>query len=134
MYLKSIEEALSAPLLMRNWQETLNEWTDAGPGQAQAVLERMVILRDEFVQASRDIDDPETLDMVAAIRYIGLKSHWIMLNTQVNYIMAFKGETDMALAYQASLVSQLLEVLERLIDEQDVTRIIEFLSQPVTAK
>jgi len=134
MELCSIERALLAPELRRNWEDTLAEWTEAAPGQAEAILDRMVSVRDEFLQAARDIDDPETLDMVAAIRYIEMKSHWIMLNTQVNYITVFKGETDLGIAYQASLVSQLLEALEKLIDEQDVHRIIEFLSEPLTLR
>ena len=134
MTLQKIEVALMAPGLERDWRDTLAEWTDATPEQAAMVLRRIFSLRNEFLQAARDIADPETLEMVTAIHYIELKCHWIMLNTQVNYRTVFKEETDMSLAYQASLVSQLLEALERLIDEDDVDRIIQFLAEPVALK
>lgn len=69
--------------------------------------------------------------MVVAVRFIELKSHWILLNTQINYKLVSKGEVDMSLAYRASLISQLLEALEHLIEPEDIDRIIDFLSEPL---
>ena len=132
MRLAEIESVLTAPELEQNWRDTLAEWPDATPAQTNEVLEWTMALRDQFLEAAREIDDEETLEMITAIRYIEMKSHWILLNTQINYSMVSKGEADMALMYRASLVTQLLEGLERLIDQEAVERIIDFLSEPVT--
>ncbi|MGI4788642.1 MAG: hypothetical protein ACRYFS_07305 [Janthinobacterium lividum] len=134
MELTTIEAALMAPQLMQDWKDTLEEWTAATPLQSLTVLNKIIAQRDEFLQAARDIDDSETLDMVAAIRYIELKCHWIMLNTQINYLAVFRGETDMSAAYYASLISQMLEPLEHLIGEEDIHRILDFLTQPLMPK
>jgi hypothetical protein len=132
MLLHVMETALASPTLIENWRDTLKEWTEASEEQRAAIFDWTMAMRDQFLEASRDIDDPETLDMVLAVRYIEMKSHWILLNTQINYGLASKGEADMNLAYRASLISQLLEALELLIEPEDIDRIIDFLSEPLS--
>ena len=131
MLLQVIEAALNAPDLVQNWRDTLAEWPDATPDETREVFGWAISLRDQFLEAAREIDDPETLDMVLAIRYIELKSHWILLNTQLNYSMVIKGYADQSVVYRASLVSQLLAVLEQLIDDTNRDRIIAFLTEPI---
>jgi hypothetical protein len=131
MQLKTIIEALSVPALEQRWVETLAEWSDAPAGEADACRKWVCSLRDEFLQAAIDIDDEETLDTVTAVRYIELKSCWIMLNTQIGYRVAVKGINADTLAYKASLVSQLLECIEGLLDAEILERILSFLAEPI---
>ncbi len=133
MDLQVIEACLNAPELVQEWRDTLLGWTETVPSERADVLNWAVTLRDQFLETAREIDDPETLDMVLIVRYIELKSHWILLNTQINYEMVRKGHNNQKAVYQASLVSQLLAALEPLIDEDHIERIIEFLTEPVNS-
>ena len=132
MQLYVMEALLTAPTLIQSWRDTLAEWSEATEAEREQVFKWAVNLRDQFLEAARDIEEPETLDMVSAVRYIELKSHWILLNTQINYGLVSKGKADMCLAFRASLISQLLETLEHLIEAGDIDRIIEFLSEPLS--
>ena len=134
MQLQFIEATLLDPQLVCGWKETLMGWEGATRQQVADVITWVAAQRDQFLTAVRDINDPETLDMVVAVRYIELKSHWIMLNTQINYVSASGGEPSMSLMYRASLITGLLEMLERMIDEDDIERIISFLTEPVSLK
>ena len=134
MQLQFIEATLLDPQLVNNWKETLMGWEGATRQQVAGVITWIAGQRDQFLEAVREINDPETLDMVVAVRYIELKSHWILLNTQINYVCASGGEPNMVLMYRASLITGMLEMLERMIDEDDIDRILSFLTEPVGLK
>ena len=85
------------------------------------------------VAAARDIEEPEELELTTVIQYIELKSHWIKLNTQLNYQMFKRGESDRATMFRAALISSTLSRIEPLIADADIRRITDFLANPIDA-
>ena len=128
---KKIQAVLLNPEIETIWMDCLAGWEDGTKEQIATVLQIVRDLRDRFIEMANDVDDPETLATSVAVRYIELKSRWIMLNTQIQFRTVRGDELDMAQVYEASLTSLLLEKFEELLDFSDVTKITSFLSQPI---
>jgi len=88
-------------------------------------------LAEDFLMLLKDIDDPEQIDATTAIHYIEIKSHWIALNTRMNYQLARQGQADPTIVLKGAAVSQFLATLEPLIKSADIDAITQFLSEPI---
>ncbi len=88
-------------------------------------------IRADLLRVVDDVEDDIEMVHLTAIRYIELKSHWMTLNTQINYRLVKSGIFDPELSMRASLTSGLLMLLERFVDTRDVDRITTFLAQPL---
>ncbi|MEM1125586.1 MAG: hypothetical protein AAGI71_02965 [Bacteroidota bacterium] len=128
--LQQLEDALVNGDLDDRWTSSLETW-DTTPVERAQALALVAQLRDQFIEAARDIEDEDELPTTAALEYIQLKSRWYRLNTQMNYQLFKQGEASPDVQYQGTLVSQLLAEIEPFIDPQDVSRITQFLTDPI---
>ena len=77
--------ALTGPELTSAWTEALANWTDSTPARRGDVRDHVVGLRDHLLHVLADIDNEPEREAVATLFYIGLKSHWMVVNTQFAY-------------------------------------------------
>ncbi|MFN3200761.1 MAG: hypothetical protein ACE366_20350 [Bradymonadia bacterium] len=124
--------AIKAESLEQVWHETLDHWEDAEAQDRQRVYAWASGLRDQFVDHLIEVDDDEELIFAIALRYIELRCHWQMLNTQLNYQMFRRGECSPELQMRSSTLSQLIERISPFITDEDTARIGEFLLAPVS--
>ena len=132
MEIQRIEDMLGNATLEHNWKESLATWNAAPEQQVTGVLAWVSGLRDHFLQVVREVEDPDEIDYTLAIRYIELKSHWIMLNTLMAYQNFRFGEADIETAHRASVLSYLLEATEPLLNQADISQITAFLVEPIS--
>jgi len=132
--LDEIESTLLDDELTRIWTSCLEGWVEGSLEQRAEVLAWVQARRDDCLTVAREVREGEDLAYVLAIRYIEFKSHWIMLNTQINYRLEHRGTLDSQSAYQASLISLLMQALEPLLDRRDIESISSFLSQPLLSQ
>jgi hypothetical protein len=122
---------LQNPVLESIWKEMLAGW-DTAKGDEREVLEDWVRRkRDEFLSFAGECIEEEELEQYAALQYIEMRASWQAINNRINYAMVRTGETDSRLVYRSALMSQLLGVLEGVLDAGSVSRIMHFLSEPV---
>ena len=119
--------------LSLEWEECMDSWIEGTAEEKRAALTWIHDYRDRCVSAYEDVDDLEAMYTLAAVNYVELKSHWILLNTQINYQNANRGAADMGIAVRASMITTLLLALEEALATDDVDTIISFLSEPVHA-
>lgn len=131
MEVATLEASLLDPGIEATWTDCLSGWVEATAAERQAVLDWAKGLREEFLQVARDVDDPDEVDYALAIRYIELKSHWIMLNTQINYQTVHRGGAGQELLFRASLISLLVLAIEPLLKSADIDKITDFLAEPI---
>ncbi len=112
-------------------RESLLSWDGADPAKVARTVAWVLHLREDLVVLLKTIDDPEQIAETLAINYIELKTRWIALNTKINYQMFRTGAPDAETACRGSACSMLLADVERLLNEGDITKITEFLAQPV---
>lgn len=109
----------------------LSSWKGAEPNQidkALAFVERTTL---RLIDVLTTVEDPQEISVLIAINYIELKTHWIALNTKINYSVFKTGACDTEDALQASSVSALIGLLESLLTPTDIETITDFLSQPL---
>jgi len=134
MTVQDIENALLAANFEENIPAHLSNWDGADPALVQDVTSWVCGLRDDFFGLVRDIADEEQISASMAIYYIEIKSHWIALNTRMNYQMVGTGAADVSVVLRGSGISTFLAALEPLIAQEDVEAITEFLSEPIDKK
>lgn len=122
---------LSAPNFESEVRTTLASWDGADPAAIDRTIAWVAGIRADLVTLLKTIDEeqaPETL----AINYIEIKTRWIALNTKVNYQTFRTGGCEPEDAFRGSAISALLAQVETLLTADDIGKITEFLSQPIT--
>lgn len=122
---------LTDPALGQQIAEALRTWPNADAGDIAKTVDWVMAVRSNFVSLLREVDDDGELVTTLAINYIELKSHWIALNTKINYQNFRRGACDSRVAFQATGISMLLGQLESMIEQSDLDKITEFLAAPV---
>ena len=131
MSTEQINNALRSTQLTAEWEESRQAIEGVSPEAQASALAEIIALRDEFLKVVEEIADPEEITVSVAIKYIELKSHWIMLNTLLNYQTFRRGECDPEQMLRASLASRLLQSIENLVDRKDLSTITKFLAEPI---
>ena len=131
MNLAQIRTALTAPELSQMWAESCEQIEGVSKDAQERCVQEISERRDEFLKVAEEVDDDEELEVTAALKYIELKSHWIMLNTLLNYQVFRKGESNPEQMLRASLASRLMLTVEALIGGQDLSKITKFLAEPI---
>jgi len=126
-------DAITHPEMAMRWDNCLDAWEEGTLNQKSEAMTWICAYRDRCLAAYMEVDDVSAMYTLGAVSYIEMKAHWTMLNTQVNYQNAVKGQADMTLAVRASLTTTLLLALEEVLSAQDIDHIIEFLSEPVNS-
>lgn len=127
----SVQDTLKDPQLDESWNRTLAEWEDAAHSQLQATLAYVRGLRNQILNVTSEIDSMEELERILALGYIDLKCQWSILNVQIQYAVAHRGEIREDLMYRATCVTHLLEAVEGLLSQSDVDAMTEMISAPV---
>ncbi len=125
-----IEEALRGSLDAQ-WDEVLDQWTDAAPSERKAVRAYVSGLRNRMLRALLDIETEEELERGLATQYIEVKCHWTMLNTQIQHQTSRTGEPEEDLIYRATCVSLIIQSLEPLLSQERVDNLTAFLAEPL---
>ena len=128
---KTVEQHLKSADLETVIPTTLANWENADKAQIAEVTEWVCGIRDEFIALVHDVDDSEQIIASIAIHYIEIKSHWIALNTKMNYQMARNGAAETPIVLRGAAVSAFLATLEPLIQPGDVDAITSFLAEPI---
>lgn len=127
---KDVREALTKDSLDESWSEAIDSMIDE-EGQAEELLNWVKEYRDEFLDMTEDVQDPEEIRTSLILRYIEIKCHWMILNTQMQYQAVNTGEADPEIMVKGSLISNLLEELEDFLDQEEVQQLTKFLSEPI---
>jgi hypothetical protein len=125
-----IEGALRGALDAQ-WDEVLDEWTDAAPSERKAVRAYVSGLRNRMLRALLDIETMDELERGLATQYIEVKCHWTMLNTQIQHQTARDGEAEEDLIYRATCVSLIIQNLEPLLSQERIDNLTAFLAEPL---
>jgi hypothetical protein len=125
-----IEEALREDI-EDQWDEVLDEWTEAAPSERKAVRAYVSGLRNRMLGALLDIDTEAELERGLATQYIEVKCHWTMLNTQIQHQTARSGAPEDDLIYRATCVSLIIQNLEPLLSQDRVDDLTAFLAEPL---
>lgn len=125
-----IEEALRGSIDAQ-WDEVLEEWTDAAPSERKAVRAYVSGLRNRMLRALLDIETQDELERGLATQYIEVKCHWTMLNTQIQHQTARDGEPEADLIYRATCVSLIIQSLEPLLSQERIDNLTAFLAEPL---
>lgn len=128
---EQVRDALMKPELEREWRELLSSWEGADQADRDKILERVKEYRQELLSVVETIDDLREVEFTLAIRYVELKSRWMLLNMHIQYGLSSRGVADEAAVYQASVLSFLLAATEPLLRDDDIDVINEFLSNPI---
>jgi hypothetical protein len=125
---------LMDPVLDAIWDDMLSGWatqdTEAREGLRRWVRQK----RDDFLAFAGECLDEEELEQFAALQYIEFRASWQAINNRINYSMVATGVTDPRLVYRSALMSQLLGALEGVLDTGSVSRIMQFLAEPIAAR
>ncbi|MAQ92163.1 hypothetical protein B1759_02350 [Rubrivirga sp. SAORIC476] len=127
----SVKDALTAAALEEGWAQTLAEWHDAAHSQILATLAYTRGLRNQILNVTAEMDSMEELERILALCYIDLKCQWSILNVQIQYAAAHRGEIREDLMYRATCVTQLLDRVEGLLSQSDVDAMTEMISEPI---
>lgn len=126
-----LNDLLFGASLERELEACLAAWTSATPDELDSTRAWVKSQRRDFIEMAVEIDDVEELELSIAVRYIELKSHWMMLNTKIQYSLFHAGEAPDETMFRASLVSHVVGTLEQLLTPSDIERITRFLAQPI---
>jgi hypothetical protein len=125
---------LTDPVLDVIWEEMLAGWGTANDEEREGLRAWVRRKRDDFLTFAAECVDEEELEQYAALQYIELRAHWQSINNRLNYAMVSAGTTDPRLVYRSALMSQLLGALEGVLDPGSVSRIMQFLSEPIATR
>lgn len=129
----SVLEMLQGDELQEKWNEVLSEWHPENPADVEAVKNRVMNLAKSHYEMMSKIDSESDLSRAVALLFIELKSFWINLNTQIQYSMFGMGSAPEKLVYMGSLTGILISFVERLLAQDTISKINEFLGS-VTAE
>ena len=130
MQTSSVVKALSDFDLVE-LREGLSSWPDATKELLDEAIEYVSDIQRRFITLAETVDSEEELPNTLAINYIELKSHWIALNTKINYSMFKTGSCDSLDPLKATAVSQLLAAIEEFLSPDEIGTITDFLAEPV---
>lgn len=122
---------LTDPAFRALIKEQLTSWEGADPAAIDRTIAWVLQIREDLVSLIRTIDDDEQISETLAINYIEIKTRWIALNTKINYQTFRLGSCDPELAFRGTACSGLMGEVETLLEPDDITKITEFLAQPV---
>jgi len=125
---------LMDPVLDGIWEEMLSGWATQDPEERDGLRQWVRQKRDDFLTFAGECLDDEELEQFAALQYIELRAYWQAINNRINYAMVSTGTTDPRLVYRSALMSQLLGALEGVLDTGSVSRIMQFLAEPISAR
>lgn len=129
--IQTIEQHLTRQAFQTQLHEALASWENSPAGLIEKTIVYVNTLSGELISLCKEVDDAEQIEQTVAVFYIELKSRWIALNTRVNYQTFRTGSCEVESAFRASGVSMLLAEVESLINEDDIRKITDFLSQPI---
>jgi hypothetical protein len=129
--IQAVEKQLNNPAFEVQLREALAAWENAPQDLIDKTVTFVLHLRDELVSLCREIEDGEQIEQTLAINYIELKSRWIAINTRVNYQTFRTGKCDVESAFRGTGVSMFLAEVETLISQDDISKITDFLAQPI---
>jgi hypothetical protein len=127
-----LQELLFGSALEQELEGCLAAWTNATSAEVGETRSWIQSQCHDFIELAGEIDDSEELELSIAVRYIELKSHWMMLNTKIQYSLFHAGEAPEVIMFRASLVSHVVGALEQLLTPTDIERITRFLAQPIS--
>lgn len=122
-------EAALQESLEEQWTAVLDQWSEAGGDERQAVRSYARGLRDRMLDSLLTIDSVEELKRGLAIAYVEMKCHWTMLNTRIQHQTAANGRPAEPLIYRATCVSLIVQALEPLLDREYVEDLADFLAE-----
>ncbi|MCU0698680.1 MAG: hypothetical protein MUC96_19435 [Myxococcaceae bacterium] len=125
---------LTDPVLEVIWDEMLAGWSTATDAERATLGAWVRRKRDDFLAFAAECVDDDELEQYAALQYIELRAHWQSINNRLNYAMVTAGSTDPRLVYRSAMMSQLLGAVEGVLDPASVSRIMSFLSEPISAR
>ena len=108
----------SAENLEQDDKEELTAWLDENYGKIQKLVEA--------------VDDEIDLKMTISIKYIQNKTLWMTDNTLINYCYERGELPDEKMIYKATVIAKFLKSLEQFLEPEDLNKITDFLSKPVT--
>lgn len=127
---QQIIDALEGPETVSMLKEILAS-LDSSKEEKNKAIE--IITKDiqTFKDTIEDIMDGEELQYIVAVQYARIKSTWISLNIQMQY-MTFAGKEPNAKSmYMASMYSAILNQVEKLANKKAIMKITETLQQPM---
>lgn len=114
---------------------SLRSW---GPDADEAAIEATVAwidgVRRDLADLLELVGDPDDAEMVCAIKLLELKSHWITINTRLNYTAARGRQVDPAGAFRGAALSAMVDLLEQFLPARNVEACHAFLAGPLTSK
>lgn len=116
--------------LEQRWRECIEDW-ETIQDHKDALLQRMLLERDDILEAFTNIQEPEDLLDNIAIVYIEVKSRWIMLNTKIQFQLYRFGKSEDELIYRASLTSFFIDAMESQLGAEEIDQINNFLCDPL---
>jgi len=129
-----IQEMLHDNNLDAHWNEALDSWEKDEVAKVQdrvtTAREWVNTRKEQLLSSITDVKEDEDANLAFALWFIELKSHWLMLNTQMNYQLFQKGAIDLDIHYKGAMISHLMGAFEPLIREEDQVKISEFLMTP----
>ena len=129
----SLENLLDRNGLIATWDGQLSGWENATDTQRQVCRDSVATLRDQFMVLWQDVPDESERQGLLSIFYLQLKSHWILLQTQVSYQIE-AGHINQEIFYRSGLLSHLLGVIEPLLPPGLAYNVGDFLARLVNAE
>jgi len=130
--LRTRVEAALQDRLEQQWEEVLDQWTEAEAAERKAVWTYAANLRDRILNALLAAGSHEALKRCLAVGYVEMKCHWTMLNTQIQHQTSQNGRPDGPLIYRATCVSLIVQALEPLLSREHVEGLTGFLAESLT--
>lgn len=127
---QQIIDALEGPQTVSMLKEILAS-LEASKEEKNKAIELITNDIQTFKDTIEDIQDGEELQYIVAVQYARIKSTWISLNIQMQY-MTFAGKEPNAKSmYMASMYSAILSQVEKLANKKAIMKITETLQQPM---
>jgi hypothetical protein len=123
-----IEAELNGATLNGIWKDCLDSYDYISNSDKIECLGQVIELRDHIIEVLRDISDGIERQSCLALFYLGLKTEWMLLNTQYTYQLEAQ-KLDHQTVCRAGLFSALLGALEPHCRPADIVRIEELLAQ-----
>jgi hypothetical protein len=126
----ALDDELREDVLEENWKDTIHGTIEDESAQ-EDTLNWIRTYREETIEIIQDVSDPEDAETSLILRYLEMKSRWIIMNNQIQYQAVETGAPDEVLMTRGSLLSNFLERLENHLDDDQIESITGLLSEPV---